>query len=544
MRRIRFSVTYNAVAYPQWSGFVDDWPQEYDIGNKDATVTVSCTDGFKVLNLCSLAESVHWYTVMDLTPAAWWRLGETSGTVALDSSTGGRDGTYAGGATFNSTTGLVVGSGDSAINFDGVDDVMTAPSPVSTFPVSLEAWIQTTTVASSIYVNVPVGTYEVYFEARTDGLIRANLQSNGSGSVIVYFTGSSTAINDGLPHHVVATYPNNSSSPTLYIDGVAEVLASGSLTVADDNNRLVTIGAKSVVGTPLYVTAVVDEVAVYAATLSAGDAATLYGGGHNPWESDGTGARIGKYLDRAAWPSADRTIATGISTLQSVTLGSASSLALSQTVEASEQGQLFMGADGKVIFRDRHWRFENALAITSNATFGDSGAELDYASIVTDGGERFMANHVRATRDGGAPIDVTDTTSIGKFYERVDDIGGLQNQSDSEIRDLANWRLATKKNPIQRVTQLEIKPRRDPANLFPQVLGRDLGDRLTVKRRPQGVGTVLTYTVLIEGVDHTINPTEWTTHFYLSSADSQSGEQPLILDNATYGILDTNVLGY
>ena len=63
MRRIRFRATYNAVTYDVWSGFVDDWPQEYDIGNRDATVTVSCTDGFKVLNLLNVAESVHWYTV-------------------------------------------------------------------------------------------------------------------------------------------------------------------------------------------------------------------------------------------------------------------------------------------------------------------------------------------------------------------------------------------------------------------------------------------------------------------------------------------------
>jgi hypothetical protein len=543
MRRIRFRATYNAVTYDVWSGFVDDWPQQYDIGNTDATVTVNCTDGFKVMSLLKLAESVHWYTVMDLAPVAWWRLNEQSGTVATDSSGNGYDGTYGGGATFNTRAGLLIGTSDAAIGFDGINDIVTAPSPVSVFPVSIEAWIQTTTVASSIYLNVPVGGWEVYFEARTDGLIRANLQSNGSGSRIVWFTGSTSVVNDGLPHHVVAVYADTVSSPTLYIDGVAEAV-TGSLTVNDDNNVLVTIGAKSGFGTPLYAAATIDEVAVYATSLAAGDVTTLYGGGTNPWEADGTGTRIGKYLDRVAWPAGDRTIATGISTLQLATLAGASALSLSQMVASSEQGQLFMGADGTVIFRDRHWRFENTSAITSQGTFGDAPGELDYSNIVTDGGEQFLTNHVRASREGGATTDVSDATSITKFYERIDEVSGLQNQSDLEVRDLANWRLGVHKNPIQRVTVLEVKPRTAPSTLFPQVLGRDIGHRLTEKRRPQNVGTALTYTTLVEGVSHNVTKDDWVTQFYLSSSDSQTGVQPLILDDATFGILDTNVLAY
>jgi hypothetical protein len=76
MRRIRLKATYNAVTYAVWSGFVDDWPQEYDIGGHEATVTVNCTDGFKVLSLLKASESVYAYQLPFDTPVAWWRLGE------------------------------------------------------------------------------------------------------------------------------------------------------------------------------------------------------------------------------------------------------------------------------------------------------------------------------------------------------------------------------------------------------------------------------------------------------------------------------------
>lgn len=542
MRRIRFRATYSATTYDEWSGFVDDWPQEYDIGNRDATVTVNCTDGFKVASLLTLAESVHWYTVTDLTPTAWYRLGEQSGTTAIDSSGNGYDGSYVGGATFNSTTGLLVGSGDAAISFDGVDDLVTVPAVASlAFPVTVEAWIQTTTVASSIYLNVLVGVNEVFFESRADGKIRANLAPTGTAGIAFFFTESAVAVNDGLAHHIVAVYANTVSSPTLYVDGVNGGGTTGSSGTIGNPNTSTTIGGDI----SNKIVATIDEVALYSASLSAGDATTLYGGGATPWEGDSTGARIGKYLDRTNWPSADRTIATGISTLQLVSLANANVLSLIQVVESSEQGQCFMGPDGKLVFRDRHWRFENSSAITSQATFGDAGVELGYSDIVSDGGEQFLFNRLRATREGGATADVSDATSITAYYERPNDIAGLQNQSDLEVRDLANWRLATHKNPIQRVTVLEIRPRSAPATLFPQVLNRDIGHRITAKRRPQNLGTALTYTVLIEGIEHSITADgDWMTRWYLSAADSQTGLQPLIFDDAIYGLFDTGVFAY
>jgi hypothetical protein len=552
MRRVRIKATYNAVTYDVWSGFIDDIPQAYDRGNKDATVTISCTDGFKVLSRLKLPESAYAVQIPLSNPTAWWRLGEQSGTQAVDSSVNSYDGIYVGGATFNSTTGLLYGASDSAIAFDGVDDYIIANAPLTGYPFTIEGWGQWTAAAgngAAIYTQRTLdGVYRISVVGQADGSVLAEAVDPGlfGISTRIQAITTSTAFGNGQPHHIMATFASDTAAPLIYVDGAAmatTTVLDGTITFPASGSVYIGLSRDNPAG---LVAGMVDEVAVYnGVVLTATDAANHYAYGSAPYNGDGTGARINRLLDLTGWPSADRTIATGLSTLQPLAMAGATIFSKLQDVEASEQGQFFMGADGKVIFRDRHWRFENSLAITSNATFGDGAGELDYSDIVTDGGEQFVANHVRASREFGATTDVTDATSITKFYEVIDEVSGLQNQSDLEIRDLANWRLGTRKNPVQRVTVLEIRPRRDPTNLFPLVLGQDIGYRETVKRRPQNVGAVLSYAVLVEGIEHSVTPKgEWVTRWYLSSLDSQTAMQPLILDSTPFGLLDTGVLAY
>lgn len=552
MRRARVKVTYNAVEYPLWSGFVDDLPQQYDIGGRDATVNLQCTDAFKVLSLLKLPESVYAVQLPLDTPTAWWRLGEQSGTEAIDSSGNGFDGTYFGGATFNSTAGLIFGGADSAIAFDGVDDYVQVPIAVTAFPVTLEAWFSCSLGQSvTIYDQESFdGATRLSFSVQSTGEVRTDSISGVAPAISVYTTITTAVVADGNAHHVAAVFTNGSTAATLYVDGVAQSTTTNTLNLPTSFPSVGVGLIQAALGSGVPIgggEGTLDEIAIYGSALSAATIAAHYGYGTDPWAGDTSGERIGRLLDLVGVPSADRDIATGISTIQAQALANQPVLEALQAIADSEQGQLFMGADGKVVFRDRHWRFENTLAITSNATFGDSGSELRYSDIETDGGENLIFNRVRASRQGGATADAKDQTSITKFYERTDEVTGLQNESDLEVRDLANWRLNTHKNPIQRVTVLEIKPRKfdQASSLFPQVLARDIGHRVTVKRRPQGVGTALTYTCLIEGIEHTITREgEWTTRWYLSAADSQPAVQPLVFDDAVYGLFDTGVFAY
>lgn len=57
LRRFRIRVLYNSVTYPVFNGFIQGWPQVYDVSNKEATVPVDLVDGFGLLALANLFDA-------------------------------------------------------------------------------------------------------------------------------------------------------------------------------------------------------------------------------------------------------------------------------------------------------------------------------------------------------------------------------------------------------------------------------------------------------------------------------------------------------
>ena len=89
-------------------------------------------------------------TVLANAPAAYWRLGETSGTVAVDTSGKGNGGSYSGGVALASQ-GLI-NDPNTAASFDGNDDRMYFNDSASLSPttaISVEAWVRPTAVPTA-----------------------------------------------------------------------------------------------------------------------------------------------------------------------------------------------------------------------------------------------------------------------------------------------------------------------------------------------------------------------------------------------------------
>jgi hypothetical protein len=76
-------------------------------------------------------------------PAAYWRLGEATGTVASDQ-LGGNPGSYRNGVTLGQP-GPLVGDTNTAVSFDGANDFVTVPHSSAlnaTSGVTVEGWIK------------------------------------------------------------------------------------------------------------------------------------------------------------------------------------------------------------------------------------------------------------------------------------------------------------------------------------------------------------------------------------------------------------------
>jgi hypothetical protein len=555
-----------------FTGFIDSWKQSYPaIGptssTGDAICTVTATDGFKVLALAKIVSNIYRDAVLADTPRAYYRLGEkpkSGGVVATaaDSSGNGFTGTVLDASTNH--TSQIGGTSTGAPAFGAASPLLADPDTACDFSngtVDNDAGVidcgtghgltGTTSFSVEFWAKIPTATATTQFYV----YLRDNTGATNNGFVVesdipfLNITAGSTlnpsgtlSIKDGRWHHVVFVYNQSALTGQTYIDGVnVDDRAVSSFTFPTTSR--ISIGGDARPGTLNYQCAcALDEVAIYNTALTAARVLAHYNAGTQFQSAQLSSARVTAVLDTISWPSADRNIDTGQSTLVAVTETLADTAALThlQDVELSENGALFMQGDGKVRFRARHTILTATASTTSQATFGDSGSELPYADIELDDTDDLVRNQVLVTPSGGAAQLAEDATSQASFLKRTYSRDILVG-SAAEANDAANWILSHFKDAQERVSAITIKPLRS-TTLAIQAVARLIDDRVTVNRRPPGGGTK-TAAVLVEGVAHRVDfsRTEWTTTFQLSLAEVDTY---LILDDATYGKLNTGKLAY
>jgi hypothetical protein len=256
---------------------------------------------------------------------------------------------------------------------------------------------------------------------------------------------------------------------------------------------------------------------------------------------EGTGTRIGRILDGIGWSASLRDIDTGDVVVQSTTL---EGNALEEMLVAAETevGELYMTGDGKVFFRSRSGITSDSRSTTSNATFGDQVGELRYKEVTLSNDDTQLYNRIIATRVGGTVQTANDTASQDEFLLRSYERSDLIMTTDGAALNYAQYVLSLSAQPELRFENIVLQPQMDSANLFPHALNRLIGDRITVKRRPPGGGTVIDQDCFIRGIEHQIFPGDWLTTWTLQS--SAAAGSFFIIGDATLGRLDRNPLGF
>ena len=207
-------------------------------------------------------------------PIRYYRLGESSGTVAVDSGSQAQNGTLNGGITLGQT-GLLVGDANTSMLFDGSTGYITVPTtgfPSGVQAISLECWLSTTSLPGA-------GTYDFVVDVGTVvAEEELSLYTNNSEIQFGFKAGGnivSSAITANTTYHVVGTW--DGTNLRLYINGSLV----GSPTA--DASANLTIGACTIgdqVGaTGLRFPGTIDEVAIYNTALSAARVAAHYTAG-------------------------------------------------------------------------------------------------------------------------------------------------------------------------------------------------------------------------------------------------------------------------
>lgn len=159
------------------------------------------------------------------TSALWYRMDETSGTVAHNER-GGGDGTYVGGATL----GLSGLEGRKAVRFDGVNDGIVFPDNDALTAEGTYEFVFRTTKATQTIVQGIDFNFNNF-----GGALRGTMIGLTNGKIDIFpsskgqYTGLTT-LNDGQWHHVVVTFYRFGNAAldyagqlAVYVDGKVEL---------------------------------------------------------------------------------------------------------------------------------------------------------------------------------------------------------------------------------------------------------------------------------------------------------------------------------
>jgi hypothetical protein len=211
--------------------------------------------------------------VMSDAPRAYWRLGETSGTVAADE-LGTANGQYRNGVVLGAL-GALFGDANKAARFDGKNDLVGMSDPssgvldIATGDAAIEAWVKATAENDRAIISKRVySTTQPYWEVVvTDdqaqkGYIRVSVY-NGSVTRTAY--GPAIRVDKEGWHHVVVLLDRDVGI-TVYVDGVAKTTA-GAFTGTLANTGELILGKSTNASIPYY-KGDLDEVALYGNLLT------------------------------------------------------------------------------------------------------------------------------------------------------------------------------------------------------------------------------------------------------------------------------------
>ncbi|WP_271176070.1 PKD domain-containing protein [Leifsonia poae] len=218
--------------------------------------------------------------VYNANPDLFWRLDETSGSVAKSADAYGNNGTYSGNATTKNQSGVLPGSTDNAVRFNtsnngGNGSLVTSNQQVSNpTTYSEEIWFKTSTTRGGKLIGFGdqqtglSSNYDRHVYMQDDGHIVFGVWTGQTNTIT-----SPTALNDNQWHYAVAT--QGADGMNLYVDGA--LVGTNPQTQAQAYSGYWRIGGDNTWGsTGPYFAGTLDEAAVYSSVLSAQDVANHY----------------------------------------------------------------------------------------------------------------------------------------------------------------------------------------------------------------------------------------------------------------------------
>jgi len=217
----------------------------------------------RVANAIRFSDNIRGSLQQDMI--AWWKLDETSGTVAKDTWWNQLHGTVINGATW--TEGIING----ALSFDGADDYVNINNEASfeAMPgITVSAWIKINTVRTAViaskYWDGANRSWRLYVNANKATFLCSTDAQNDND--VAY---SNTVLIAGQWYNVVGTWSSEDDKIKLYLNGqIGSVTPAQAGSTVRANNSPVWIGRDYYANSPRDpFPGLIDDVQIYSTAL-------------------------------------------------------------------------------------------------------------------------------------------------------------------------------------------------------------------------------------------------------------------------------------
>jgi hypothetical protein len=505
--RTPFRIQENVGGTPEdrFYGFVDSgFEQEYMPPNV-AMCKVKLVD--RLSAVAGQLPDVFEHAIQSLSPDGLWVLDAGSGAESVaDSSGNGNDGTVVGSVTFGEAP-IAPGHGSSA-KFEATGTefgrVEISRSPILPDPGTV-SMVATFRARSAGAVN-----FRTLFVQRQGNALGTGFDALVDTSGDLIFTWE---VNGGGQAYTVPDV----------VDGAGHILFGQSNGVALDTATLdTTAGAQAGpvvngVGIGGYPgTQAVDHwdgwigaVAIFDGLLTLSERESILEG-YTKLSGQRSDEHIAWALDRIGVPAAHRNLDEGTVLMGPAETRGRDALEYIREVVATEQGEFYCDHrdGGKLRFRSRYVRFTDSRSTTSQVTFTDDTTDVDGVGILIGGldvapnGIDGIVNQASVKwRDGEESVE--DSTSVASYGPQGRSVT-TQATTATQARSAGEWLVARYAQPRSRVRGITTRPDAS-ANALAAAQDLQVGDRVSYRFHPQGVGSATELDLFVEGIDHAIS---------------------------------------
>lgn len=253
-----------------------------------------------------------------------------------------------------------------------------------------------------------------------------------------------------------------------------------------------------------------------------------------------SGERINTILNlpEIDWPLTDRLIDTGQMELGAdVIPDNANALSYLRQIEQSELGKLFIGKQGRVVFKDRI-----TAPTAGGVEFSDDGTGIPYQGMKVQFGSELLANEIVVKSV------ITDLELIASDADSIQQFGifnltrtSLLINDNNDLADYAVF-LANKFSlPEYRFDSIDLLLDELNTEQQAEVLGLELGDVVRIKFTPNGIAPAIEKFGEVIRIDHSVD----INNHVMSLGFATLEFALLVLNDAEFGKLDAgNALAF